>query len=256
MTLSLDKSSSLSLSDKYQVMDAIEFMKQFKTGTVQGVITSPPYNKQFRKRGGRSSNWTNSKLMAENYAQYDDDMAPDEYVAWQRLFLTEALRLVGDDGVILYNIGRNIRNLSEDRRQSIVDGFPIRQTIIWNRKSTNNQGGKRPSMFPPIYEMIYVIAGQNWRLPQKYLREMRRWGDVWSIPFETRNPHPAPFPVALAERMVKTADGTVMDPFAGSGTVGVVAHKLGYDYHLCDTSTEYRDLFLKRMEDAQQCILL
>ena len=80
MALSLDKSSSLSLSDKYKVMDAIEFMKQFKTGTVHGVITSPPYNKQFRKRGGRSSNWANSKLMADNYAQYDDDMAPDEYV--------------------------------------------------------------------------------------------------------------------------------------------------------------------------------
>lgn len=241
--------------DKYQVMDGIEFMKQFKTGTIKGVITSPPYNKRFRKRGGNGSNWSSSKLMANNYSQYDDDMEPDEYVAWQRKFLTEALRLVGKNGVILYNIGRHIRNLNEDRRQSIVDGFPVRQTIIWNRKSTNNQGGKRPSMFPPIYELIYVIAGENWRLPVKYLREMRYWGDVWSIPFETRNPHPAPFPVALAERMVKTVNGLVVDPFAGSGTVGVAAENLGIDYRLCDISAEYKELYLQRMENEQPCIL-
>ena len=103
--------------------------------------------------------------------------------------------------------------------------------------------------------MIYVIAGQNWRLPVKHLKEMRYWGDVWSIPFETRNPHPAPFPVALAERMVKTADGVVMDPFAGSGTVGVAAERLGYDYHLCDISAEYKELFLQRMDKGQQRIL-
>ena len=44
-------------SDKYQIMDAIEFMRSFKTGTVRGVITSPPYNKRFRHRGRKSSNW-------------------------------------------------------------------------------------------------------------------------------------------------------------------------------------------------------
>ena len=251
MALSL---GSKSISESYKIMDAFEYMRSFKTGTIRGVITSPPYNKQFRRRGGKCSNWANSKLMADNYAQYNDDMKPEQYVAWQRQFLTEALRLVGDEGVILYNIGRHIKNLKEDRRQSIIEGFPVRQTIIWNRKSSNNQGGKRPSIFPPIYELIYVIAGKDWRLPQRYIKEMRYWGDVWSIPFETRNPHPAPFPVALAERMVKTADGPVMDPFAGSGTVGVAAHRLGYAYHLCDISPEYKDLFFQRMED-EQCVL-
>ena len=242
----------MTYKEKYSVMDAIEFMKQFETGKVDGIVTSPPYNKQFRKRDMSHTNWKSSKLMLEHYDTYDDSMHPDEYIAWQREFLTEAVRLIGDDGVIMYNIGRNIHDLIEDHRQDIIDGFPVRQTIIWNRKSTNQQGGVRPTMFPPIYELIYVIAGKNWRLPQKHLREMRFWGDVWSIQFETRNPHPAPFPVELAERMVKAVDGVVMDPFAGSGTVGVAAHMLGYDYKLCDLSPRYKEMFLQRIKKIEQ----
>ena len=239
------------MRDKYSVMDAIEFMKQFDTGEIQGIVTSPPYNKRFRNRNMSHTNWKSSKLIQENYDTYDDNMAPDKYIAWQREFLTEAVRLIGDDGVIMYNIGRNIHNLIEDRRQDIIKGFPIRQTIVWNRKSTNNQGGVRPTIFPPIYELIYIIAGKNWRLPLKYIKEMRFWGDVWTIPFETKNPHPAPFPVELAKRMVKTVDGVVIDPFAGSGTAGVAAHMLGYDYYLCDLSSKYRDMFLDRIKKIE-----
>ena len=188
-------------------------------------------------------------MITEQYADYDDDMTHEAYVDWQREFLTAAVKLVGDDGVILYNIGRRIHELQEDHRQDIIEGFPIRQTVIWNRKSTNNHGGVRPTFFPPIYELIYIIAGKNWKLPKTHLAEMHYWGDVWTIPFQTNTAHPAPFPLALAERMVKTVGGTVLDPFAGSGTVGIAASSLGYDYHLCDITSEYRDLFLKRLKN-------
>ena len=149
-------------------------------------------------------------------------------------------------GVVLYNIGRTIRNLGEDRRQRIVDGFPVRQTIIWNRGSSNNQGGRRPSILPPIYELIYIIAGRDWRLPQRYLPEFRKWGDVWRIVFETGNPHPAPFPLELAIRMAKLIDGHLADPFAGSGTMGLAAMDIGVPYTLNDISPEYKKMFENR----------
>jgi len=75
--------------------------------------------------------------------------------------LLAAMDWIRDDGVILYNIGRKIKNLQEDRRERIIESFPVRQIIIWNRGSTHNQGGKRPSMLPPIDELIHVIAGKN-----------------------------------------------------------------------------------------------
>ena len=233
--------------NKYHVCDSIKFLETLKPGTFKGIITSPPYNKCFRGRS--SDNWKNSKLIASNYSNYDDDMSNDDYVKWQRKFLELAVNQVGKDGVILYNIGRRISKLREDKREEIMRDFPLRQTIIWNRGSSNNQGGKDPSIFPPIYELIYLIAGDGWKLPKKYLREMRRWGDVWRIPFEMGNPHPAPFPVNLALRMVKCVDGPVLDPFAGSGTVGIAAKRLGLDYTLCDLSAEYEQMFQIRVKD-------
>ena len=158
-------------TNSYQVSDAIAFLKSLPSGFVRGIATSPPYNKGFNGRGGANSNWPRSKLMENNYDLHDDNLPLAMYVAWQRQFLDEAVRVVGDDGVVLYNIGRRIKELSEDRREAIVAGFPVRQTIIWNRGSSNNQGGRVPSIFPPLYELIYVIAGKNWRLPTRYLGE-------------------------------------------------------------------------------------
>ncbi len=184
--------------------------------------------------------------MADNYAHFEDNLPEGEYVRWQRKFLRAALKCVGDNGIVIYNIGRKIKNLHEDRRENILKGFPVRQTIIWNRGSTHNQGGKRPTMLPPIYELIYLIAGKNWRLPEPYLKEMRFWGDVWRINPEMRNPHPAPFPLELAIRMVKLADGPIADPFAGSGTIGIAAREVGVPYYLNDLSSEYKTMFMER----------
>lgn len=233
--------------NSYVVGDAIDFLNRLEGQGILGIATSPPYNKAFNGRGKKpGSNWKNSKLMADNYSHFEDNLPENQYIEWQRLFIESSLQCVGDNGVVLYNIGRKIKNLHEDRRQRIIDGFPVRQTIIWNRGSTHNQGGKRPSMLPPIYELIYVIAGKNWRLPEKYISEMRFWGDVWKITPEMRNPHPAPFPLELAIRMAKLIDGPLVDPFAGSGTMGLAAMEIDVPYILNDISPKYRKMFYNR----------
>ena len=251
--LELEQTLSLNIpeANSYTISDATLFLKSMPSGLLRGVATSPPYNKSFKGRGknGAKSNWPKSKLMEDDYTLHNDNLPEDVYVQWQRDFLDAALQAVGDCGVVLYNIGRRIKDLSEDRRQDIVSGFPVRQTIIWNRGSSNNQGGRVPSIFPPIYELIYVISGKDWRLPARWLPEMRKWGDVWSIRFQNQNhnPHPAPFPLELAERMVKTVDGPIADPFAGSGTIGIAAETLGIPYYLNDHSAEYKRMFESRL---------
>ena len=233
----------------YSVGDAINFLNNIQNENIAGVATSPPYNKAFNGRGRKpGSNWKNSKLMADNYSHFEDNLPEDKYIQWQRSFLEAALECVGDNGVVLYNIGRKIKNLYEDRRERVVAGFPVRQVIIWNRGSTHNHGGKRPSMLPPIYELVYIIAGKNWRLPVKYLSEFRHWGDVWRINPETRTPHPAPFPLELATRMAMLIDAPLADPFAGSGTMGIAAMDIGVPYYLNDLSPEYRDMFYRRRD--------
>lgn len=75
-------------------------------------------------------------------------------------------------------------------------------------------------------------------------------GDVWSI--STRHfpeAHFATFPIDLPVRCIKAgcrADGTVLDPFSGSGTTGEAARLLGRKYVGVDLNPAYHDLAVKR----------
>ncbi|MBM4518354.1 site-specific DNA-methyltransferase [Rhodococcus hoagii] len=74
-------------------------------------------------------------------------------------------------------------------------------------------------------------------------------GDVW--PINTRpfpGAHFATMPLALAERCVQAGcktDGTVLDPFSGSGTTGLAAARHGRRYVGIDLNADYLDLSLK-----------
>lgn len=68
--------------------------------------------------------------------------------------------------------------------------------------------------------------------------------DVWEIPPESasRVGHPAPFPVALPERLIhmNTYEGeVVLDPFMGSGTTAVAAVRTGRHFVGYDTDRGY-----------------
>jgi site-specific DNA-methyltransferase (adenine-specific) len=68
--------------------------------------------------------------------------------------------------------------------------------------------------------------------------------DVWEIPPESasRVGHPAPFPVALPERLIhmNTYEGElVLDPFMGSGTTAVAARRTGRHFIGYDTDAGY-----------------
>lgn len=73
-------------------------------------------------------------------------------------------------------------------------------------------------------------------------------GDVWTIPTQPfPGAHFATMPPALAERCILAGckqDGTVLDPFSGSGTTGMAAIKHGRRYVGIDLNPEYLDLSL------------
>jgi DNA modification methylase len=75
------------------------------------------------------------------------------------------------------------------------------------------------------------------------LVETRAMRNVWTHPTEPfSDAHFATMPAAIAERCIKAgcpAGGTVLDPFGGAGTTGVVADRLGRDAILIELNPEY-----------------
>jgi site-specific DNA-methyltransferase (adenine-specific) len=227
--------------------DAIEVMGHMAPGSVDLVLTSPPYNIRNSTgnglKNGRGGKWENAALQ-HSYTHHDDCMPHDSYVAWQRQCLSAMMRVLSEDGVIFYNHKWRVQGGLLQDRQDIVAGFPVRQVIIWRRKGELNFN---PGYFLPTYDVIYLIAKPGFRLVPK----ANRFGDVWEFTQEMHN-SPAAFPVALIYRIVlSTTAATILDPFVGSGTTAISALNFGRNFIGIDISPDYCELARERIRPHQ-----
>ncbi len=223
--------------------DAREVLDRLPADSVHLAITSPPYNVGIR------------------YAGYSDDRAHAEYLAWLRTVWKALYRVLVDGGRFALNVAptsiKSFRpihhDLSTDLRRL---GFIMRTEIIWYKQTMGRRtawGSWKSPANPhiiPSWEYVLVFSKGSWRLPGDRTaidiegREFQDFSDGhWSIPPERRrNGHPAPFPEALIERLVKFYSyrgNTVLDMFGGTGTVAAVARRTGRHYLYVDTSEEY-----------------
>lgn len=216
--------------------DCLSVMKKLPSCEFDLVVTSPPYNlKNSTGNGmkdGRGGKWSNAALI-DGYSDYNDNMPHDEYVAWQRQCLSEMFRLIKDDGAIFYNHKWRVQaGLLQDRSDIVAD-FPVRQIIIWKRAGGINFNA---GYYLPTYEVIYLIAKPKFKLA----KGANSFGDIWEIPQELNNDHPAPFPQQLIDRIILSSNGNlVLDPFMGSGTTAVSAKRFGRNFVGIELSEQY-----------------
>ena len=239
--------------------------------TLSGIdlfVTSPPYNLGvstgggspnkgapthghydpaggYRVRGG-SGKWKNAAL-ADGYDTHDDKMPWAEYEAWQRSILTLCWAALSDDGAIYYNHKPRPQHCEIWLPTALNPGLPLRQIITWARAGGINYS---PTHYVPTCEWVLVLAKPNFRLRDKAASGV---GDVWYIPQEPSDDHPAPFPLELPMRAIQTTSAKlVCDPFAGIGTSGVACGRLGCDFIGIEPSQKYFDIMCKRVERAQK----
>lgn len=157
-------------------------------------------------------------------------------------------------------------------------GFTVEAVIVWDKGTTGGRttwGSWRNPANPSIRdrtELITVFRTANeLRIPDGALVEAVDEGrtvkvspllesghftslaqDLWTMPPAKReHGHPTPFPVELPERLIRLYGWpgcTVVDPFAGSGTTGVAALRLGAHAALVDVSEAYCDVMHERLQ--------
>lgn len=205
-------------------------------GSVQAVITSPPYNlggepwphlgnwKPGDASAGSQSKWRNGGDACNGiqYSQHNDSMPWSDYVAWQRSIIGCLWDLLPGDGAIFYNhkprvIGARLWLPLELIPPAVI----LRQIVIWSRPGGVNFN---PTAFVPTHEWIMVLARDLFRLKSRGVSGL---GDVWSMTPDA-NDHPAPFPEELPLRVLEAIRAEcVLDPFMGSGTTGVACVRKG-----------------------------
>jgi len=237
--------------DVIRVGDARD-MSAVPDASVALVVTSPPYfaGKEYETALGEG----------HVPADYLD------YLAMLRDVLAECVRTLEPGGRIAVNVAnlgrRPYRNLAADVTTILQDDLRLllRGEVIWQKQRGASgscawgsyQSPANPVLRDTTERVVIASKGRFDRvgrgsagpgeaglatIPGDEFLEATL--DVWEIPAEsaTRVGHPAPFPVALAERCIQlfTYEGdVVLDPFMGSGTTAVAAvntgrHFLGYD---------------------------
>ena len=94
----------------------------------------------------------------------------------------------------------------------------------------------------PAKRLLSIVSAENY---QKWFRQI--WSDVAGA--STRR-HPAPFPLELAERLVRMfsfVGDTVLDPFLGTGTTTVAAARWGRNSIGYEVDPEYMELARSRI---------
>jgi DNA modification methylase len=142
-----------------------------------------------------------------------------------------------------------------------ADGWYLRQDIVWHKP--NAMPESVTDRCTKAHEYVFLLSKkQRYHYNASAVSEpcadgkpetRRNRRSVWSVPVRPfRGAHFAVMPEALVEPCVLAGSehgDTVLDPFSGSGTVGVVALRHGRNYIGCELNPEYADLSRKRILD-------
>ena len=188
------------------------------------VITDPPYNQKY------------------HYSEYSDNLHIDEYA--------ELLKLAFEDmrSVIILYPEETINILPR------ISDNKCEQVVSWVYNSNTAKQHRLISWWNCKPDMSRI--GQDYKNPTdkriaKRIAEGKRaklydWWNINQVKNVSKkdNPHPCPIPYQLAERLVllTTNEGdTVIDPFAGSGTVLLAAKNNNREYIGFEIDKTYYD---------------
>jgi site-specific DNA-methyltransferase (adenine-specific) len=231
-----------------RIGDATELLEEIAPNAVQLVVTSPPYwsIKDYGCPGQIG--------VEDSYEEYLDRLAK----VWEKCkkALSPGCRLainIGEQYLRAKDFGEySIKPIPADLIERCIDvGFKYLGGIIWRKISTTKTTGGcswMGSIYYPrdgyvTYEHEFVVlfkkcgktkpSSKQLKEESRLTKEQRsRWfRGIWDdIRPERQNGHMAMFPVEIPERLIRmfTFRGeTVLDPFMGSGTTGVAAHRSG-----------------------------
>lgn len=227
--------------------DCLETMKRIPDNSIDCVVTSPPYNKSSWSLNQNINNGFKTKSRKIKYGEFEDNLDPEDYEKQQRQVLTECMRIIKPTGSIFYNHIDILHNHNTIHPKYVYD-FPIKQIIIWNRKNTPKLD---LSYFYPINEYIFWIKKSESSIPKFFRDKAHFKKNIWDIPPETSNEHPAPFPLILAANcIISTTDESdlVYDPYIGSGTTALAAAKYRRNYIGSELNKDYIKIAEKRID--------
>jgi site-specific DNA-methyltransferase (adenine-specific) len=246
--------------------DNLDVLARLPDGSVDLCYADPPFGTGERQRlerirtgqgeatrrgfGGREYRY---RVVSD--VSYDDGLAMDEHLAALRLRVEAIHRLLAPHGSVYlhcdWRTAHHVRLMLDD----VFGATRFLNELVW----AYDYGGRPRDRWPRKHDTILWYAkGDTWRYDREAIDRVPYMApglvgpekaargklptDVWWMTIvppgsAERTGYPTQKPVRLLERIVAAssrAGDLVLDPYAGSGTTGVAAARLGRRWLLVD----------------------
>ncbi|MFC4172992.1 DNA methyltransferase [Microvirga sp. GCM10011540] len=241
--------------------DCVEAMRIMERGSVDLVITSPPYN------AGK---------------EYEIDLSVDEYLRFAERWIAHIPRLLTPAGALWLNVGHIKPSGTEAVPLTYLyypllrkHGLHLVQEVVWHF-----EGGL-------AYSRRFSHRTERWmwcvKDPTNYVfhlddvrdhtlnigRDKRNHPagknptDYWHFPTvvggrgatSEKTAHPCQFPVAMIERIVRACSNpgdVVLDCFGGSGSTAVAAYENGRGFISIEIERKYHEIAMARLNKIRE----
>ena len=259
--------------------DCIEVMKTFPEGSIDLLVTSPPYNVNIL------------------YDVHKDDLPMEEYYEWSKDWLREAFRVLKDDGRIAVNVPNELNVQERGGRILFVAefwmmmkevGFKFSGLVDLTEDSPHRVrqtawGSWMSASAPYVYNPKECIILAYKKSSKKLTKGVSQWlgtptevttedGKVknkmiyrdedkkefmnlvfgrWEYFADTRSLTKATFSMDIPSKAIKILsykNDIVLDPFMGSGTSAFAAELLDRRWIGIELSPDYTEIARKRVQ--------
>ncbi|MCW5711583.1 MAG: site-specific DNA-methyltransferase [Shinella sp.] len=232
--------------------DVAGVLPTLPAGSVDLIVTSPPY---------------------DIGKPYETRTPLTHYVAFLEQMIGECHRLLGPRGAMSWQVGNHVHKGEVIPIDSLIIplfrdlGMKARNRVVWTfghgLHCSKHLSGRHETIVWATKSDDYTFDLDAIRVPKKYPGKRyykgpkkgdlsgnpkgRNPGDVWDISNVKHNhleklDHPSQFPEELIDRLVLSLtapDDVVLDPFAGSGTIGALCNRLGRKSILVEREESY-----------------
>jgi site-specific DNA-methyltransferase (adenine-specific) len=259
--------------------DCIEVMKTFPEGSIDLLVTSPPYNVNI------------------SYDVHKDDLPMEEYYEWSKDWLREAFRVLKDDGRIAVNVPNELNVQERGGRILFVAefwmmmkevGFKFSGLVDLTEDSPHRVrqtawGSWMSASAPYVYNPKECIILAYKKSSKKLSKGVSQWlgtptevttedGKIknkmvyqdedkkefmnlvfgrWEYFADTRSLTKATFSMDIPAKAIKILsykNDIVLDPFMGSGTSAFAAELLDRRWIGIELSPDYTEIARKRVQ--------